>query len=153
MKKNNEKINLEKEIVISEKPKRLFKDKSNNNEFWDQYKDPRWQKKRLKIMERDEFMCTSCQDNGNTLNVHHKVAYRKNVKPWEYEDDELTTLCEICHKDISGVIDYCKNVIIGRCWCIDSAMETERIIREIDGMDPYELNAVWKLLKEAKKLR
>lgn len=30
------------------------------------------------------------------LNVHHKVYYR-NRKIWDYQDDELVTLCERCH--------------------------------------------------------
>jgi len=116
------------------------------------FKDPQWQKKRLKIMERDEFTCVSCQDNGTTLNVHHCVPYKKNAKPWEYEDCGLITLCENCHKEITEVIEYCKLIIMGRCWCVDSAGEVQRIMAELDGMTPYELNAVWKIIKEAKKL-
>lgn len=121
--------------------------------YVDLLKDPRWQKKRLEVMERDKFMCTSCQSDETTLNVHHVVPYRKDTKPWEYENDELITLCEDCHKEITEILDYCKLIIMGRCWCTDSAGEVHKIIQEIDGMNPYELNAVWRILKEAKKLR
>lgn len=65
--------------------------------FFDQYKDPRWQKKRLQIMERDEFTCQSCYNTENTLNVHHKY-YIPDKKPWEYNDSLLITLCEGCHE-------------------------------------------------------
>lgn len=65
--------------------------------FMDQYKDPRWQKKRLKIMERDEFTCQSCYDTESTLNVHHKY-YIFGKFPWEYPDELLITLCEGCHE-------------------------------------------------------
>ena len=123
------------------------------NEFLEQYKDPRWQKKRLEVMERDGFMCQSCNNTETTLNVHHIVPYRKNAKPWEYENEELTTLCENCHNEITEIIEYCKLVVMGRCWCVDSAGEVQRIIAELDGMDPYELNAVWRIIKEAKKIR
>jgi len=64
--------------------------------YSEKLKDPRWQKKRLKIMERDEFMCRSCYDTENTLNVHHKY-YIQGRKPWEYPEDLLVTLCEGCH--------------------------------------------------------
>jgi len=114
--------------------------------YFELLRDPRWQKKRLKIMERDGFMCISCQSDTETLNVHHAVQYRKNIKPWEYEDDELITLCEKCHKEISEIIDNCMNIIIGRCWGIDSATELYKIIMELDGMNPYELNRTWKIL-------
>lgn len=119
---------------------------NNSNDFFAQYKDPRWQKKRLQVMERDGFMCRSCQDTGTTLNVHHAVPYRKDTKPWEYEDDELITLCEDCHKKISEIVKDCTSIILGRCWCIDSAMETYRIIERIDGMNPWQLLSVWKLI-------
>lgn len=61
-------------------------------------KDPRWQKKRLEIMQRDNFMCQHCGATDNELLVHHRV-YRKDAKPWEYENDELITLCKRCHEN------------------------------------------------------
>lgn len=121
-------------------------------EFFAQYKDPKWQKKRLEIMQRDEFRCQSCNDSDNTLNVHHNVPYRKDTNIWDYENNELTTLCETCHKSISEIIDYCKAIIMSRCWCVDSAGEVKKIMEEIDGMNPYQLNAIWKIIKECKKL-
>lgn len=57
-------------------------------------KDPRWQKKRLKILERDEFTCTICGDDKNTLHVHHEKYIGD---PWEVEDKYLKTVCETCH--------------------------------------------------------
>jgi len=59
--------------------------------------DPRWQKKRLEIMERDNFTCRSCGDKKTTLNVHH-AYYEKGKKPWEYPNRSLVILCEKCHK-------------------------------------------------------
>ena len=35
------------------------------------------------------------------LEVHHKVYKKENgefIKPWEYKDDELETLCHSCHE-------------------------------------------------------
>lgn len=64
--------------------------------YWEQLKDPRWQRRRLEIMQRDEFTCQNCFDSGSTLHVHHK-HYVKGRKPWEYLDRELVTLCDNCH--------------------------------------------------------
>jgi hypothetical protein len=60
-------------------------------------RDPRWQRKRLEIMERANWQCEACGDAGTTFNVHHKL-YRKGAAPWEYSSDELAALCENCHK-------------------------------------------------------
>jgi hypothetical protein len=65
--------------------------------WWEQLKDPRWQQLRLKVMERDGFQCQECGDKTETLNVHHK-RYVKGRKAWEYEADDLVTLCETCHE-------------------------------------------------------
>ena len=61
-------------------------------------KDPRWQKKRLQIMNRDNFTCRSCGDTSTTLHIHH-LAYTWGTAPWEYEDKFLITLCENCHEE------------------------------------------------------
>lgn len=63
-------------------------------------RDPRWQKKRLLIMERDGWKCVVCGNEKTTLNVHHK-SYAKNGNPWDVPDDELLTLCEDCHSIFS----------------------------------------------------
>ena len=64
-----------------------------------QFKDSRWQKKRLEIMERDDWTCQSCgaAGEGVTLNVHH-AYYESGKAPWEYPSETLRTWCEECHK-------------------------------------------------------
>lgn len=69
--------------------------------YWDKLKDPRWQKKRLEILNRDEFRCVICGDDESTLNVHHGF-YRKDLEPWEYPSESLHTLCETCHGQIKS---------------------------------------------------
>ena len=66
--------------------------------YSDKFKDPRWQKKRLKILERDSWKCKNCGNSQNTLEVHH-LYYQKNLGPWDYEDKALVTLCDICHEE------------------------------------------------------
>lgn len=65
--------------------------------YAEQLRHPKWQRRRLEIMGRDEFRCTKCLADDKTLNVHHKL-YRKGAAPWEYSDEELVTLCEDCHQ-------------------------------------------------------
>lgn len=67
--------------------------------YSDLLKDPRWQKKRLEIMQRDKFMCQECGDTESTLNVHH-LSYHPNMNPWDYDNKELQTLCNDCHSSL-----------------------------------------------------
>lgn len=60
-------------------------------------KHPKWQKKRLEIMKRDEFKCRFCGNDEETLHVHH-IKYNGGCKPWEYDNGLLITLCDKCHK-------------------------------------------------------
>ena len=68
--------------------------------YSEKLKDPRWQKKRLKIMNRDKFTCKLCEDVKTTLNVHHK-EYIKDNDPWDYPDNLLITLCMDCHYELN----------------------------------------------------
>ncbi len=65
--------------------------------YAEKLKDPRWQKKRLEVMERDDFKCKLCNDDSKTLHVHHK-SYQYGKEPWDYELDNFTTLCYDCHE-------------------------------------------------------
>ena len=65
--------------------------------YTEKLKNPRWQKKRLEILERDGWQCRSCWENNKTLHVHH-MSYDKDLKPWEYDNNKLLTLCEDCHE-------------------------------------------------------
>ena len=66
--------------------------------YLEKLKDPRWQKKRLEILQRDEWICQCCFDTESTLNVHHRI-YSKNKEPWDYDNKYLLTLCEECHAE------------------------------------------------------
>lgn len=61
-------------------------------------KDPRWQKKRLEILQRDAFSCRQCGDGTKTLHVHHR-RYIPSHDPWDYPDELLVALCEDCHAE------------------------------------------------------
>lgn len=64
--------------------------------YAEQLKDPRWQRRRLEVLNQANFECTCCGNKEKTLHVHHKI-YRKGHKVWEYPDAELEVLCEDCH--------------------------------------------------------
>ena len=59
-------------------------------------KDPRWQRRRLEVLQRENFTCQGCGATDRTLHVHHG-CYWSNQDPWNYPDQLLHCLCEQCH--------------------------------------------------------
>lgn len=70
--------------------------------YSEKLQDPRWQKKRLEILERDCWQCVYCQDKESTLHVHH-LKYKG--APYEADNADLETVCKYCHR----LIEYYKN--------------------------------------------
>ena len=65
--------------------------------YGEKLKDPRWQKLRLQVFERDEWACRWCYAKKQTLAVHH-LWYETEAEPWEATPESLLTVCESCHQ-------------------------------------------------------
>ena len=66
--------------------------------YWEKLQSPKWQKKRLEILSRDNFTCQTCGSQDNQLHVHHRY-YVSAREPWEYPDSAFESLCKSCHED------------------------------------------------------
>ena len=75
--------------------------------YSEKLKDPRWQKLRLQVMERDQFECQLCDAVDKTLHVHHLV-YSRN--PWESPMENLVTVCEDCHTEIEFTLNEVRRI-------------------------------------------
>jgi 5-methylcytosine-specific restriction endonuclease McrA len=80
------------------------------SQYTDKLRDPRWQKKRLEVFQRDDFKCRLCNDSETELHVHH-LEYIKGREPWEYDVDWFETLCKYCHKFIEDFKEDGVNLI------------------------------------------
>lgn len=83
-------------------------------EWFALFKHPEWQKKRLQILDRDDFACVRCGDDQQMLHVHHTFYWDKEdeVPPWDYDNYTLITLCESCHKDEHKELDVAKRSLM-----------------------------------------
>jgi len=72
--------------------------------YSEKLKDPRWQRKRLEILQRDGWKCVVTGLSNQTLHVHHKRYFGN---PWDCPDEELETICEPVH----SIISPCASVI------------------------------------------
>jgi hypothetical protein len=64
--------------------------------YAEKLKDPRWQKKRLEVLNEAGFTCENCGDGKEELSVHHRY-YKKGADPWEYDMDDYVVMCKKCH--------------------------------------------------------
>ena len=71
--------------------------------YSEKLRDPRWQKKRADICERDNWACLFCGEKSKNLQVHH-ITYKRR-DPWDYPDYLYQTLCEDCHQTRQELTD------------------------------------------------
>jgi len=63
------------------------------------YKSSAWDKKRLKILQRDNFECQICKEEGRfapATTVHH-ILHLKDRPDLALDDDNLVSVCSVCH--------------------------------------------------------
>ncbi len=75
-------------------------------------RDPRWQKVRLRIFDRDDFRCQLCGGKDRTLQVHHRYYLAWGTEPWDYPDDALVTLCDECHASESACMKPARTLLV-----------------------------------------
>jgi hypothetical protein len=75
--------------------------------YYEKLQDPRWQKRRLEIMQKADFQCEDCGNKKSQLNVHHQYYVSKR-DPWQYPDWSLKCLCKECHENRHKVEDDCE---------------------------------------------
>lgn len=73
--------------------------------YLEKLKSPKWQKKRLEILQRDNFSCRCCCDSETELHVHH---FKYTKEPYNAPNEDLITLCKHCHL----LIEYLKDVLL-----------------------------------------
>ena len=85
-----------------------------NKTYSEKLTNPKWQKKRLEVLSRDNFKCQLCGDEDNMLHVHHK-EYKKGCEPWEYDNSNFISLCKDCHREAENAkISECKLILVSR---------------------------------------
>jgi hypothetical protein len=99
-------------------------------EYERKLQDPRWQAKRLEILQRDSFQCQSCGDCRSMLHVHHVMYCTwERLDPWDAPSALLVTLCAACHESEPAIMRdavYTLMLALGRAG-IRTAMEVQRI--------------------------
>lgn len=80
--------------------------------YADLLEEPEWHEFSKRIKALRDHHCERCED-GSGDEVHH-LGYHEGRKPWEYSDDEVMVLCELCHSEIHEYADRLWNEVL-RC--------------------------------------
>lgn len=138
--------------------------KSSFQSYFQKLKDPRWQKRRLQIFERDRWKCQQCLSDEKPLHVHHlfypnilfddpkEGTIIRKAEPWEAPDEALITICEGCHLESTELQDYQHALLqavyryvrpselLGFSFFINRLFKEGRIKRVPHSFDDFELN-------------
>ena len=79
------------------------------NEYLQSYQ---WQDKRLRVLERDNYLCQSCLEQDATQ-VHHLTYKHVGNEPLF----DLISVCDECHKSITFMDRLKKNDSSIIFWC------------------------------------
>lgn len=114
--------------------------------YQEQLKSPKWQKKRLEILNRDEFTCQNCGETDSELHVHH-LFYLRNIKVYDYPDKFYITLCKGCHENIHNETELVYREIVNHLHelsvhHIDTYIKALKVAVHISG---YHLGAFYKI--------
>jgi hypothetical protein len=64
-----------------------------------------WKQKRKEILLRDDFTCQVCGHKDIKNEIHHSIYY-PDTDPWHYPNDNLITLCRVCHQQEEDLKDF-----------------------------------------------
>lgn len=108
--------------------------------YAEKLRDPRWQRKRLEILSRDDFTCQKCNSEENELHVHHRY-YNFKTEPWDYPNEALVTICKYCHEEEGVYKDsgaYLVKILQQEKGFLDS--EISELAQIILNLDPKQKN-------------
>lgn len=84
--------------------------------YAEQLKSPKWQRRRLELLQRSNWRCQSCGDTETELHVHH-LSYEAPNAAWQYPDENFQVLCSTCHDlthvDRDKLLKFCNFHSIG----------------------------------------
>lgn len=111
--------------------------------YAEKLRDPRWQRKRLEILQRDDFTCRYCGSKDETLHVHH-LQYQWGKDPWDYHSGHLLTLCATCHETESAMrkesehklLEFLRLIALAKADDVDDLVNT-LFLRTLDTGHPY----------------
>lgn len=109
--------------------------------YAEKLKDPRWLELRKQVIERDKNICQLCYEEG-VLQVHHAWGYRAGLEPWEYDINELITLCPNCHEKISDGVKRATELVWEMAQNVNQIQALVTLLEEIKLTTPLQRDKI-----------
>ena len=106
--------------------------------YFESLHDIRWKNKRQEILARDNHTCKRCGKEGCYLEVHH-IIYRNGLMAWEYKNNELMSLCQDCHQDISLNIKNGRAIVNGLIHDKEKEKYFIFLLEQVDRLDVMQI--------------
>jgi hypothetical protein len=104
--------------------------------YREQLLDPRWQKMRLHVFERDGWKCRCCGKEDKTLHAHHS-HYRDGAEgPWDYDAQTIITVCATCHENEHEVLSSMRGAL-HRMACTAGFVTTTQLLDFESSFSPW----------------
>jgi 5-methylcytosine-specific restriction endonuclease McrA len=71
----------------------------NKSKYSEKLRDPRWQKKRLEIFQRDNFICQNCKTNASKFDFVNSSIYSKKHYQYLLRSDDYFYEGECMYKE------------------------------------------------------
>lgn len=87
-----------------------------NRQYQEYLKSPEWAKVAYRRLEIDDFECQMCGCHGtafNWLEVHH-ISYKSMYQEGGRVEEDLVTVCHVCHKSLHRLMNRKTDVRTGR---------------------------------------
>jgi len=88
--------NAKHSAIMSDASLSLGESRPAVKSYSEKLRDPRWQRRRLEVLNHADFRCQICGSKIKTLHVHH--SYYDDREPWEYPIGSMIAACEDCHE-------------------------------------------------------
>jgi hypothetical protein len=119
--------------------------------YSEKLQDPRWQKRRAEILERDRSTCTLCQKTDGEMHVDH-LWYEG--QPWEAPDEALRTVCAQCHWDVSPKQRAQRKELLRQVYTAFDAHELTELLRQVyTAFDAHELTELFHFVETFRHLK
>jgi hypothetical protein len=100
----------------------------------EKYKDLRWKRRSLEVLERDKGFCQNCGKSSFeiVLQAHHRNYSASD--PWDEPMENLVTLCVTCHpieqKNLGTAARNVAAALMKSNWMVKHRKQLQRCIEE-----------------------
>lgn len=109
--------------------------------------DPRWQKRRLEVLEYADWRCQICGNNKEELHCHHSY-YERGKEPWQSKKGAIICVCHTCHGKLHPKKEQPKTEgLPDRPFNVEIDYDNHQFFPEFVGPPPHRFDVIKRMLR------